>query len=103
MKDEDILSKAAEKLRVKEGKKLAKKNEKLAKKVEKKQTAIESNDEESIASTILMTDSEDEEPHVLFQNIPLINEINSIRDVKKFKNWKKLSPGVKLARQILDI
>jgi len=50
-----------------------------------------------------MTDSEDEEPVVLFQNIPLINEINSIREIKKTKNWKKLSPGVKLARQMLDI
>ena len=50
-----------------------------------------------------MTESEDEEPFILFQNIPLINEINSIRDVKKFKNYKKLSAGVKLARQLLDI
>jgi hypothetical protein len=108
MKDEDILSKAAEKLRLKEAKKLAKEAEKLAKKVEKKQKAnitfiIESDDEESLASTVLMTDSEDEEPYVLFQNIPLINEINSICDVKNFKNFKKLSTGVKLARQILDI
>jgi hypothetical protein len=40
---------------------------------------------------------------VLFQNIPLINEINSIREIKKNNNWKKLSKGVILARQILDI
>jgi len=101
MKGEDILSKAVEKLKLKEAKK-------LAKKVEKKQTEnvvfiIESDDDKSLASTVLMTDSENEEPHVLFQNVSLINEINSIRDVKKFKNWKKLSAGVKLARQILDI
>ena len=102
-KIEDILSKAAEKLRLKEVKKLAKESKKLAKKTEKKQKANESNDEESIASTIIMTSSDDEEPYVLFQNIPLINEINSIRNVKKFKNWKKLSAGVKLARQLLDI
>ena len=108
MKNEDILSKASEKLKLKEAKKLAKEAEKLAKKSKKKQKAnitfiIESDDEESLASTVLMTDSEDEEPYVLFQNIPLINEINSICDVKNFKNWKNLSTGVKLARQILDI
>ena len=94
----------AEKLRLKE----AEKAEKLAlkpkkTKKEKKTVVIELEDQESLASTVLMTDSEDEEIHILFQNIPLINEINSIRDVKKFKNGKKLSAGVKLARQILDI
>jgi hypothetical protein len=57
-------------------------------------------DRESLASTVIMTDSEDEEIHVLFQNIPLIEELNSIRNIK---NQKKLSSGVKLARQILDI
>jgi|688.fasta_scaffold46231_6 hypothetical protein len=105
MKDEDVFSKAAEKFRMKEAKKLASKLEKKSKKKQKEKVVfiIESDDEESLASTVLMSDSEDEEPYVLFQNIPLINEINSIRDVKKFKNWKKLSPGVKLARQILDI
>jgi hypothetical protein len=96
MKEQDISSKAAEKF--------AKKAEKLAKKPKKEKKAVVVNsDDESLASTVLMSSSEDEEPHVLFQNIPLINELNSIRDVKKFKNWKKLSPGVKLARQILDI
>jgi hypothetical protein len=50
-----------------------------------------------------MAPSEDEGCFILFQNVPLINEINSIRDVKKYKNHKKLSAGVKLARQILDI
>ena len=104
MKDQDIASKAAEKLALKEANKLAKEAEKPKKtKKEKKVVAVQPKDDESIASTVLMTDSEDEEPYVRFQNIPLMNEINSIRDVKKFKNWKKLSRGVKLARQILDI
>jgi hypothetical protein len=103
MKEEDISSKVAEKaekLRLKEAEKALKKSEKPAKKTKK---VKEVSDEESIGSTVIMSASEDEEPHVLFQNIPLINEINSIRDVKKFKNYKKLSSGVKLARQILDI
>jgi hypothetical protein len=114
MKGEEVLSKAAEKLAKKTEKLRLKKTEKTEKtektkkpKKEKKENTVfiieESDDEESLASTVLMTDSEDEEPHVLFQNIPLINEINSICDVKKFKNWKQLSAGVKLARQILDI
>jgi ABC-type lipoprotein export system ATPase subunit len=47
-----------------------------------------------------MTDSEDEEIHILFQNLPLIEELNLIRNLKI---QKKLSKGVKLARQILDI
>jgi len=102
MKDEDIASKAAEKLALKESKKAEKLALKKTKK-EKKPVVVQSDDEESIASTVIMSSSEDEEIHILFQNIPLINEINSIRDVKKFKNWKKLSAGVKLARQILDI
>jgi hypothetical protein len=93
MKEQDIASKAIEKV------------EKL--KLKKKKTVtkkVEDSDCESLASTVLMTDSEgEEEPHVRFQNVPLITEINSIRDVKKTKNWKKLSAGVKLARQILDI
>ena len=45
-------------------------------------------------------DSEDEEIHILFQAVPLIEELNSIRNIKV---QKKLSAGVKLARQILDI
>jgi hypothetical protein len=101
MKEEEVLSKAAEKLRLKEAEKALKKSEKPAKKTKKvKNVKV---DDDSDASTVIMSASEDEEPHVLFQNIPLINEINSIRDVKKFKNFKKLSSGVKLARQILDI
>jgi hypothetical protein len=42
----------------------------------------------------------DDEIHILFQAVPLIEEINSIRNIKV---QKKLSAGVKLARQILDI
>jgi hypothetical protein len=102
MKEEDISSKVAEKaekLRLKEAEKALKKTEKPSKKTKKIKEVVDDSD----ASTVIMSASEDEEPHVLFQNIPLINEINSIRDVKKFKNWKKLSAGVKLARQILDI
>jgi hypothetical protein len=106
LKEAEKLAKEAEKLALKEAEKLAKEAKKLAlkekpkKKEKRKQIESES---ESDVSTVLMASSEDEEPHVLFQNIPLINEINSICDVKKFKNWKKLSAGVKLARQILDI
>jgi hypothetical protein len=88
MKEQDIASKAIEKV------------EKL--KLKKKKTVtkkVKDSDCESLASTVLMTDSEDEEPLVLFQNIPLIAELNSIRNNKI---QKKLSSGVKLARQILN-
>ena len=89
MKEQDIASKAIEKA------------EKLKQKKKKTVTKkVEESDYDSDASTVLMTDSEDEEPVVLFQNIPLIKELNLIRNVKI---QKKLSPGVKLARQILDI
>jgi hypothetical protein len=98
MKGEDISSKVAEKL----AQKALQKAEKPAKK-QKKTKKVEKVVDDSDASTVIMSASEDEEPFVRFQNIPLIKEINSIRDVKKTKNWKKLSPGVKLARQILDI
>jgi len=93
MKEQDIASKAIEKA------------EKLALKKKKKTVTkkVKDTDCESLASTVIMTDSENEEIHILFQNLPLIDEINSIRNVKKFKNWKNLSAGVKLARQILDI
>jgi hypothetical protein len=108
MKEEEVLSKAAEKLRLKEAEKALKEAEKALKKSEKPAKKVKKVknikvDDDSDASTVIMSASEDEEPRVLFQNIPLINEINSIRDVKKFKNFKKLSSGVKLARQILDI
>ena len=95
----------AEKLRLKEAEKALKEAEKAEKpaKKAKKAKKVEEVVGDSDASTVIMSASEDEEPCVLFQNIPLINEINSIRDVKKFKNFKKLSSGVKLARQILDI
>jgi hypothetical protein len=87
MKEQDIASKA---INLKKKKKTATKK-------------VKDCDCESLASTVIMTDSEDEEIHIRFQNLPLIDEINSIRNVKKFKNFKKLSAGVKLARQILDI
>ena len=90
MKEQDIASKAIEKAAKL---KLKKKKKTVTKKVK-------DSDCESLASTVLMTDSEDEEPRVLFQNIPLIKELNSIRNTKV---QKKLSSGVKLARQILDI
>jgi hypothetical protein len=97
MKEEDILSKAAEKLALKQKKEAekAKKTEKKPKKV-KMIASIE-------PTPIIKSASKDEEPFIRFQNIPLMSEINSIRDVKKFKNYKKLSAGVKLARQIMDI
>jgi len=108
----------AQKVRVKEAGKTEKANElsernqmkeqDIASKVLnlKKKTVtkkVKDSDGDSLASTVIMTDSEDEEIHIRFQNLPLIDEINSIRNVKKFKNFKKLSAGVKLARQILDI
>jgi len=70
------------------------------KKKKKTVTKVQDTDCESLASTVIMTDSEDEEIHILFQNLPLIEELNSIRNIKV---QKKLSSGVKLARQILDI
>ena len=110
----------AQKVRVKDSEKTEKANE-LSERSQMKEQDIASNainlkkkkkpvtkkvkecDCESLASTVIMTDSEDEEIHIRFQNLPLMDEINSIRNVKKFKNFKKLSAGVKLARQILDI
>ena len=89
MKEQDIASKAIEKA------------EKLKQKKKKTVTKkVKDTDCESLASTVLMTDSEDEEIHILFQNLPLIEELNSIRNIKV---QKKLSAGVKLARQVLDI
>jgi hypothetical protein len=99
MKEEDILSKAAEKLvlkQKKEGEKMKLKEPEKKTKKNKKVAVIET-------SPVIKADSGDEVPFIRFQNIPLMNEINSICDVKKFKNHKKLSVGVKLARQILDI
>ena len=94
-----------EKIRAKKTEKALKEAEKLAlkEKKNKKAKTVKKVEHDSDDSTVIMTDSENEDSCVLFQNIPLINEINSIRDVKKNKNWKKLSTGVKLARQILDI
>lgn len=89
MKEQDIASKAIEKAE----KLNLKKKKPVTKRVKKSEC-------ESIASTVIITDSKDEEPLVLFQNIPLIEELNLIRNIKI---QKKLSKGVKLARQILDI
>jgi hypothetical protein len=91
MKEEEILSKTAEKLALKA-------SLKQQKKAVKKVVIAEICD---VVPT--QSKSEDDDCFILFQNIPLMNEINSICDVKKFKNYKKLSKGVKLARQILDI
>lgn len=88
------LAAKAEKLRQKEAEKLAAKAEKPKK--------MKKNKEESV-STSTVPSSSSEEPFVRFQNVSLIDEINSILNVKKYKNWKKLSAGVKLARQLLDI
>jgi len=86
MKEQDIASKAIEKLKLKKKKTVTKK--------------VKDSDCESLASTVIMTDSEHEEIHILFQNVKLIEEIDLIRNIKI---QKKLSKGVKLARQILDI
>jgi hypothetical protein len=102
MKEEDTASKNAEKQFLKRQNK--EKKAKKAKKLEKaKELECDSSDCDSSASTVIMSDSEDDEPKVLFQNVKLIEEINSIRKVKSIKNLKKISKGVKLARQILDI
>ena len=89
MKEQDIASKAIEKTE----KLNLKKKKNVTKRVKKSEC-------ESLASNVLMTDSEEEEIHILFQNLPLIEELNLIRNIKV---QKKLSKGVKLARQILDI
>ena len=44
--------------------------------------------------------SNEEEPIVLFQNVFLVAELNTIRNTKIKKN---ISAGVKLCRQYLDI
>ena len=95
LKEEEILSKAAEKLALKQAKEAEKLRVKEAKKVKKVAVV----DEPCVESPL----KEDNDCFIRFQNIPLMKEINSIRDVKKFKNHKKLSAGVKLARQIMDI
>jgi len=102
MKEEDAISKAAEKNQ-KKAEKNQKKAEKKQKKAKKNVNADDSDGYDSSASTVVMTDSEDDETKILFQNVKLVEEINSIRQVKSKKNLKKLSEGVKLARQILDI
>jgi hypothetical protein len=103
MKEEENLSKAAEKLALKASLKQQKeasvKQKKTSKKAEKKIVVID----ETCDIVPTVPQSEDDDCFILFQNVPLMNEINSIRDVKKFKNHKKLSAGVKLARQFLDI
>ena len=101
MKEEDAISKASEK-KQKKAEKTQKKAEKKQKKT-KKSVDHHSSDYDSSASTVVMTDSEDDETKILFQNVKLVEEINSIRQVKSKKNMKNLSEGVKLARQILDI
>ena len=99
MKEEDILSKAAEKLALKQKKEGEKVNANKEAKKPKKVKNIAVIEPIPVIKAVL----EDDEPFIRFQNIPLLNELNSIRDVKKFKNHKKLSVGVKLARQLLDI
>ena len=95
MKEQYIISKAAEKLALKS---------KKTKKEKKNVLVVETDIIDDGSLTAIMSSSSDEdEIHVLFQNVKLVDEINSIRDVKNNKNWKKLSTGVKLARQILDI
>ena len=94
-KAEKLAAKEAEKLASKEVKKLASKEVKKSKKMKK--------NKEELESTSTVPSSSSEEPFVCFQNVSLIDEINSILNVKKYKNWKKLSAGVKLARQLLDI
>jgi len=96
MKEEEILSKAAEKLALKQAKEAEKLRVKEAKKVKKVAVVVDE-------PCVKLSSKDDDNCFILFQNIPLMDEINSIRDVKKFKNYKKLSAGVKLARQIMDI
>jgi hypothetical protein len=102
MKEEEILSKAAEKLALKASLKEKKEGSVKQKKALKKVVIDETCD---IVPTVPQSKSksEDDDCFILFQNVPLMNEINSILDVKKFKNYKKLSAGVRLARQLLDI
>jgi hypothetical protein len=73
--------------------------EKDAKKAPKKQKKQKKIVEESISSTVIMS-SDKEEIVINFANVDLINEIKKIRDIAY---PYRLSNGVKLARQILDI
>ena len=74
--------------------------EKGAKKAPKKQKKVVAvSDNESITSTVIMS-SDEEEIIINFAQENLINEIKKIRDIAY---PYKLSNGVKLARQILDI
>jgi hypothetical protein len=72
------------------------KAEKNVKKAQKKQ---KKNVEESISSTVIMS-SDEEEIVINLANVDLIKEIKKIRDIAY---PYRLSNGVKLARQILDI
>ena len=110
-------AKEAEKLRLKEAKEAeklrldeAEKAEKLALKQAKEAENLRAKEAKKVKKVAVVDEpwvarlsKEDDDCFVRFQNVPLIKEINSIRDVKKFKNHKKLSVGVKLARQIMDI
>ena len=84
MKEEEILSKVSEKQFLKQKKEAEKKPKKV----------------KSTESAPVIIKSSEDEPFIRFQNIPLMNEINSIRNVKKFKNFKKLSAGVKLLHRL---
>ena len=95
-KEAKKVAELAEKKALKDGiqaEKDAKKEEKKAPKKQKKFV------EESISSTIIMS-SDEEEIVINFANVDLINEIKKIRDIAY---PYRLSNGVKLARQILDI
>jgi len=94
---------------LKEQKEALIKEQKEAEKIQKE--ALKAEKESKKVKKVVVTEtcavshskSEDDDCFILFQNVPLMNEINSILDVKKFKNYKKLSAGVRLARQLLDI
>ena len=92
--------KLEEKNRAKEAKQLKLDEKNRAKQLkldEKKQSKPE---EKKQAKVIIMTETLDEDPVVRFVQVSLINELNLIRNIKV---QKKLSNGVKLARQVLDI
>ena len=99
----------AEKQRIKVQKEAEKEAEKASVKQQKEAEKLRVNESKKVKNVVVTETydmspiKEDDDCFILFQNIPLLNEINSIRDVKKIKNYKKLSAGVKLARQVLDI
>jgi hypothetical protein len=90
----------AKKTKLKEAEKAEKANELSERNKMKEQDIASKAINQKEKKKTLTKRERDEETYILFQKLPLIQELNSIRNIKV---QKKLSTGVKLARQILDI